>query len=383
MQPRNTTIGVVFYGDPDRYPGIVNSCAVMAEAGYDVHIVCLKLLHQGYTYPEEVRVTRVHDGKGSPLRRSLNHARFLRALRRISRRENWRACFAHDLHALVAVTLVVPKLLARTIFWVQDIHHPTEGGWLLKMLHNLVRRSVHKCRLVITPSKTRAKAVQRLYGICYRPFVVYNSPRKAPLTRSSYIRRRYNLSERHTVVLYQGAISPARSICEIIRSMRFLPEDCVLVIGGFYAAGFEPVVRSCIADCRLQKRVFLAGETSLEGVAEWVGSADVGIALHKLIDYSTRNLGVASNKIFEYISGGAAILASAQEEASQVIEGGGAGICVDANNESAIQEALTRIVESPQRLRTMQINSRRLFEREYYFEKHFGVVLKVVRSLCN
>ena len=113
------------------------------------------------------------------------------------------------------------------------------------------------------------------------------------------------------------------------------------------------------------------------------GSADVGIALHKLIDYSTHNLGVASNKIFEYMSGGAAMLVFGQDEASQVIEGGGAGICVDANNESAIRKALTRIVESPERLRTMQINSRRLFETEYYFENHFGPVLKVIRSLCN
>lgn len=165
--------------------------------------------------------------------------------------------------------------------------------------------------------------------------------------------------------------------------MRSLPQDCILVILGFYAPGFEPVVRSCIADCGLQKRVFLAGETSLQGVAEWVGSADVGIALHKLTDYNTRNLGIASNKIFEYMSGGAAMLVFEQDEASQVIEGGGAGICVDANNESAIQKALFRIVESPERLRTMQINSRRLFEREYYFENHFGPVLKVIRSLCN
>lgn len=182
-------------------------------------------------------------------------------------------------------------------------------------------------------------------------------------------------SGRQQAVCYVGGISRIRGAVEMIQALEGI--DARLILAG--------KIESAVLEAELRamsgwRKVDYRGVVGREEVARVLGEAKVGLVLlHPMVNY----LDSLPVKMFEYMSAGLPVVASNFPLWQQLLDGAGAGICVDPLNARSIASAVASLLKEPERAAAMGRAGKQAVLAKYRWEPEAERLVGLYRRLDN
>ena len=188
-----------------------------------------------------------------------------------------------------------------------------------------------------------------------------------------------NIDEKKNNIVYAGILSAGRGIREIVEAMRYVNNNVKLfLIGSATTPQFEQELCNIITD-----KVDLVGKIDYEEIPNFINVSKIGlICFHS----EPNNIGALSgrnNKLYEYMAGGLAIIASNFPEWRAIVEGNNIGITVNPENPKEIAEAINYLMDNPCITRKMGENGIKLTRNKYNWEIEKEKLLRVYDYLLK
>lgn len=405
-------VAMALFGDLTYDSRVRREARTLAEAGFDVTIVCLAAQERPSDLPTTVKIlvqpaprTAVIPGSANPFFEAQSgriaalrgragwftaYVRGLRAWGRLAVRTAGpaRVWHAHDLTGLAAI---VPNLRPDTPV-VYDSHELfLETGTALRLpgparrlLRAYEQRLISRSSAVVTVNQALASVLQRRY----RPrkvVVVHNCPHlwEPPVGRPDLLRRAAGIPVEAAVILHHGALSVDRGI-EQLMLVLLQPglEDAHLVLMGS-GEKREDYVRAS-TEARWRDRVHVLDPVPPTELLPWVASADVGAMP---LQPSTLNLRLSTpNKLFECLAAGTPVVASDFPGIRSIIvdnPGGPLGAACDPEQIDAIADALRSILLlEPAEMSSLRTRCHRAATERWNWERESEVLVSLHADLA-
>lgn len=241
--------------------------------------------------------------------------------------------------------------------WSEARGAPAE---VLRRLRRIERRGARNASFVITVSDGIADELERLYDIP-RPLVIRNCDELRPLAaRTNRLREQIGGDRHRPIVLYQGGFIHNRGLPEIVAAADMVPDADFVLIG--HDSTFKEEIRLAASKSK-RGNVFVLPYVPLESLWEYTCSADAGFVLTQ--PFSRAYALTLSNKVFEYMAAGIAIIASNTENHRYLAEETGAFVLVDPYRPEDIAQAVNNLISTPHRMKQMGAQAHLWAERKY------------------
>lgn len=263
--------------------------------------------------------------------------------------------YANDLDTLT-VSYILSKLLkTKLIFdshelWLFGAKYINSSKFrkeMWKIIHKLLIIRVDE---VIVTTSSRANYLienSRLNKVN----VIKNCPNYDPVTNSDYFRNEFRICNDIPILVYQGSLIRKRGIFTIVDIAERINEIAVVFMG---MGNDKCELLEYIKKKKVMDRVFIRNPVHVNDVVKFVSSADIGLQIFK---YTMNHYTVISNKLFECIMAGIAVIASDFPEIRKVVSENEIGILVDPENEKQIEEAIRKLVTDRELLKKFKANS--------------------------
>jgi glycosyltransferase involved in cell wall biosynthesis len=215
---------------------------------------------------------------------------------------------------------------------------------------------IRRADAVITVSESIAGELERLYRIP-RPVVVMNCPESRLPTPSNRLRAELGIPMTMRIALYQGSISAGRGIEPFLQAVQSIPGLAGVVLGD---GPLLPQLRARFQG-EAGQRVYLPGRVPIDQLPEYIGSADLGIAL--IQDTCLSHRYSLPNKLFEYIQAGIPVVASDLPEIKRIVRGFDVGTVVDPESSQAIASGIRGLLEDTETYSRVKANTRLAADR--------------------
>jgi len=366
-------VGMVLYGDVTFDSRVRKEARTLAEAGYEVTIVCLASESSPPDLPANVKILVLRPPGGTVVRGSSNpffairgtrleglcqrlawlveYARGLRSWGRMAAAAGaqidiWHA---HDLTGLVAIA----RNLRTDVPVVYDSHELyLETGTAIRLpaparraLRAYERRLVSRASAVITVNDEIADVLRRRYSP-RRIEVVHNCPGRwsPPPVRPMLLHEAAGIPVDAPIVLYHGGMTADRGVEQLMEAL--LTEgllDSHLVLMGFGDKRDEYLRRAQSAEWH--GRLHVLDPVPPSSLLPWIASADVGVMPNPGRTLNDRFS--SPNKLFECLAAGTPVVASNFATMLRVVldnPGGSLGAVCDPLSPVAIAGAIQSIV---------------------------------------
>lgn len=371
----------VQYTNPAAYPPLEHSARLLADAGWQVLFLGIAVRGaEGLRIEDSGAAIRVRqmpswaDRWPGPVRYSLYLGWVLTWL--IRWRPNW--VYVSDMLACPIGLLLtwVPGL--RVVYHEHDAPPLGRQGRLKHLARRLLAA---RAQLRVLPNEPRMHHFRQTVVASGPTFSVWNCPGRDEVAPPRGVR-----ANRELVVLYHGSIVPARLPLSVLEAIARLPDEVRLHVVGYETAG-HPGYRAKLAETarwlRIEHRVELVGEVPLR--SDLLGECrrcDVGLALVPAVsdDLNMRWMFGASNKPFEYLANGLAVLVSDLPGWREMFVEPGYGLPCIAEDPDSVAAALNWLLEHPRDTRAMGERGRRQIAAAWNYETQFAPVLQVLRQ---
>jgi glycosyltransferase involved in cell wall biosynthesis len=215
-------------------------------------------------------------------------------------------------------------------------------------------------------------------------FSVWNCPSRAEVTPPRSPHTGQGLQ-----VLYVGSIVPFRLPTTIIEALAMLPDEVRLRVIGYGSPGQRDYVAQLQA---LAQRLHVAHRTDfLDGMPHSKlllksREADVGLVLMPVIADASESqqwMPGASNKPFDYLASGLALLVSDQPAWRGLFVEPSYGLACKPEDPRSIAEALQWLIDHPAEMRAMGERGRQRVAVEWNYETQFGPVREWLDSRAH
>ncbi len=189
------------------------------------------------------------------------------------------------------------------------------------------------------------------------------------------------------ILFYHGSIVPDRLPVSVIYALANLPSSVRLRIAGYETVGHPGYVRELeeFADSReLGLRFEYLGSLSRQALLPETRKAHVGLALMpiKAMDLNLQAMAGASNKPFEYMACGLALLVSDLPDWNEMfVDPPGFARACDPRDPESIASALRWFIENPVKTRNMGERGRKQVLDEWNYETQFEAVSRALESV--
>jgi glycosyltransferase involved in cell wall biosynthesis len=250
-----------------------------------------------------------------------------------------------------------------------DIH----GGfqWLVACAR---RRLARRAACCVLPNAGRLERFKADTGTRQDAFCVWNcpsahevAPAHAPASGDFWL-------------LYHGSIVPSRLPLAVVGALAMLPDRVKLRVIGYETVGSHGYVselRDCARQAGVDSRLEVIPALPRFDLFEWCRRCDAGLAFMPLrtADVNQQNMTGASNKAFDYLACGLALLVSDLPDWRAAYCDPGFALACDPRNPESIAQVVRWLVENPQMARSMGEKGRRRIAAEWNYEKQFSEVL--------
>jgi len=190
-----------------------------------------------------------------------------------------------------------------------------------------------------------------------------------PNYNSETVRKSLGLTT-EPVVMWVGGFYPWHDLSLLLESFALILQrrpDARLVLVG------DGQTRSSVEDgitkAGMRHAVIMTGEISHSEVPEMLSIADVAVVPSAPVTASLGGTGTPL-KLFEYMAAGKAIVATAHEEAAEVISDGCNGVLVDEGDVNKFAEAMLKLIDDPKERSRLGQNARRKAIELYSWEQY-------------
>jgi glycosyltransferase involved in cell wall biosynthesis len=179
---------------------------------------------------------------------------------------------------------------------------------------------------------------------------------------------------------YHGSVNPPNLPTTVIYAIADLPPAVSLQIVGYETRGhpgYTDELRSLAASLGIADRVSIADAIPRSMLIASCAAADVGLALLPTTadSFNERTKVGASNKPFDYMAGGLALLVPDAPEWRDSFVDAGYGLGVDQRSAASIGGALRRLFADPVLRAEMGRRGQRRISSEWNYENAFAPVL--------
>jgi glycosyltransferase involved in cell wall biosynthesis len=279
-----------------------------------------------------------------------------------------------------------PGLLAAYLSGAHLVYHEHDSpmpGALQPLLARLRAAAARAARLVVFPNEDRARIADAELGfVPDRLRIVWNMPRRDEVPPLAAI------PEAPLIVHYHGSISPDRLPEATIAAVRQFGGRVSLRIAGYEAPGARGYISRLEAFGRMssgESLVKYLGPLPLSDILKQAAQAHIGLALmpRTTDDVNMRNMVGASNKAFDYMAAGLALLVSDLVEWRRMfVVPGFARACNPADAHSLI-DALGWFLDHPEERRAMAVRGRSKIATEWNYDSAFAPIMAELSATEN
>ena len=152
------------------------------------------------------------------------------------------------------------------------------------------------------------------------------------------------------------------------------------LIGPIQETDLEREMRDMISQASLSSKVTLVGRVPFEQAQEEVAAAGIGLCL---LDPEPNYLNSLPIKILEYMRCGLPVVASDFECWREYVIDTGGGVQVNVERIDQIADAIERLLQHPEQMRSIGARGKRAVESEYSWEKEVQKLLVFYEKLLS
>jgi len=362
------------FTNPAGYPPLEHGSRMLADMGWSVTFLGAGAFGEAerLRFPGHpgIRVKAIPYAHGAPVRKLLYLAYCGWALAHaLFRRPRW--IYASDPLSCLPALLAAAVSHAALVYHEHDSPPPSGGTRSLRM--RLRDRVARTARLCVLPNADRAARFARETGTRTPVLCVWNCPGRDEVSLRSPPPR--------TLLFYHGSLNAERLPFAVLLAMAALPERVQLHFAGYAPTGSRSYPRDFLAEAGrlgLADRVRFLG--TLDRRTELLAAcreATVGLALVPIrsADPNMSAMAGASNKPFDYMACGLALVVSALPEWTAMYVDPGYAIACDPGDPRSIAAAIARLDEDAEATRRMGERGARRILEEWNYETQFSPVM--------
>ena len=234
------------------------------------------------------------------------------------------------------------------------------------------KKLAQRTKLCVLPNEQRMKHFALQTGVGQKVVCVWNGPADDEVSASRRAPHGNSLW-----VFYHGSIVPSRLPLTILDALATLPDVVKLRVVGYETVGHKNYVEQLkkkASQLGISQRVeFLGTPPTREELLEPCRKSDIGVALmpKKSSDFNEQTMAGASNKPFDYLACGLALLVSDLPDWKKTYVEPGYGLTCNPEDPKSIAQALQWFLEHPIEMREMGEQGRQRILNEWNYEKQF------------
>ena len=370
----------VQYTNPCGYPPVLHSAEILATRGWEVLFLGTQALgFETWRPPVRPGIRFKHLAySDSTWKRALQYPGF--CLWCLFWTLRWRPAwiYASDMAACI------PMLLLRVFAGARILYHehdspPVDGkeasGWWSRICLSARRETARIAEFCILPNENRARVFQKQTGTRKEVKVVWNTP----------LRSEVSAPKRHPEgclkLLYHGSIVPARIPLTVIHAIKKMRYPVVLRVVGYEtlgSLGYMEHLRRTAVELGIPEALEFIGVLQRDELMVYCQTCDAGLAIvHSPADSNLVDLLGASNKVFDYMACGLALIVP-QAPGWQAFFP--YGMACDPTDADSIAAALRYYCEHPAEMRLMGERGRQRILEQWNYEMGFGPVLDLIEA---
>jgi glycosyltransferase involved in cell wall biosynthesis len=367
----------VQFTNPAAYPPLEHSARLLADAGWDVMFLGTRALGADrleFQPHPHIRVKRQRFVSGG-WRQKVVYAGFL--LWVLGWVLVWRPRWVYASDHLACPVALMVSLLSRSRVIYHEHDSPGPGG--VSRFHDLTlaarRALARRAAVCVLPNQRRAETFARQVGAGVKLLCVWNCP-----TRDEVSPARPPHSRGDLWVLYHGSIVPERLPVSVVMALTLVPDHVKLRIVGYETIGYRGYVetlRTMAAARGLDERVHFVGAVSRHKVMVSSRECHVGLAFlpKSSRDLADETMVGASNKPFDYIASGLALLVSDLPRWRATFAENGYGLACDSDDPKSIADALRWFDEHREAMARMGERGRHRVLDDWNYEAQFAPLM--------
>jgi glycosyltransferase involved in cell wall biosynthesis len=277
-------------------------------------------------------------------------------------REHSAVIHAHDLDTLPAGVRLARRRGARLIYDAHELY-PEMLSAASPLYTGLWRLTEHRligaADAVVTVNEAIATELQRRHRLPRRPTVIMNCPAREPEpgpTEDQW---------RHITLLYHGAFTTGRGLEALVQAMAGVDERATLTLRG--DGPLLPVLQQIVQDTGTARRVRFTPPVPPDQLVSGMAGCSIGIVPY--LPVSLNNYLCTPNKLFEYMMGGLAVVATDLPELRRIVTESGCGLLYAPDDAAGLAGALNALIRDPTLLATCRTAARRAAVERYNWDR--------------
>jgi len=239
----------------------------------------------------------------------LNIIRFWHISAKIIKNINYDFVHCNDLNTLGILFFLKKEFGKKLIYDAHELfaERYSFNSIKYKIWNYIEKKLIRRTRCVITPELYRARYIKDKYKLAKMPYIINNFPRFQSF-KPKNIKKELGIQDRSRILCYLGNLMPNRKIEIIIESLKYLPDNYVLVLFGYSYDNYIEKLNKLVKKNEMIHQVYFYGKLSPEEILPTIAQCDIGVALYE--NSSINNYYCAPNKVFEYIMAGVKVVAN-------------------------------------------------------------------------
>jgi glycosyltransferase involved in cell wall biosynthesis len=229
-----------------------------------------------------------------------------------------------------------------------------------------------RAALCVLPNEKRVEHFRQETSTQRPVLCVWNCPRREEAGTTPPPR-----PQSEFILFYHGSIVPARVPLSVVQALVSLPQQVRLQIAGYETIGHRGYIRQVQGEAKrlgISGRVEILGALPFRaGLLQRCQAAHVGLSLMPKLgpDLNEQTMAGASNKPFDYLACGAALLVSDLPDWQKMFVEPGYGLACDPADLASIADAIRWFLEHPEETRLMGERGRVRILEEWNYERQF------------
>ncbi|MDB6139499.1 MAG: glycosyl transferase [Verrucomicrobiaceae bacterium] len=385
LAPPPLRVAFVQYTNPAAYPPLMNGSKLLAKAGVEILFVGLKgPENANFQLPSLPRICQRSMSVASPgFWQKVHYLQYSLLVLWCAWRFQARWLYVSDAIGCGAGLLARRVLRIKTVYHEHDASPGLGSGRsradsLIAVARN---RMAGESELLVAPNQDRLDLIISQVARTGPSLCVWNSPVLSEIGPA----RQKAPPDAPFRLVFHGSIVPERFPLRMIQALAGSPENVILRLVGYEGPGVPGYVDSLIAEASrlgVGKRFEYLGTLQRPDCLKCCGECDAGLCLltHRLEDINSVYMAGASNKPFDYLSQGVAVVVPDDETWRNLFVASGFGVTSNILNTEALASTFTWLVNHREEVRAMGERGRQKILAGWNYETVFAPALDFMLS---